>query len=82
MPTLFKYNGYRFYFYSNEHLPKHIHIENGNGYARIELDTLDITDNYNFKSKELKLIVKLVKEHGMSTLNNKILIKSVGLIQV
>ena len=33
------------------------------GYARVELDTLDITDNYNLKSKELKLIVKLVKEH-------------------
>ena len=63
MPTVFKYHGYRFYFYSNEHLPEHIHIENGDGYARVLLETLEITDSYNLKSKELKLIVKLVKEH-------------------
>jgi uncharacterized membrane protein affecting hemolysin expression len=64
MPTVFKYNSYRFYFYSNEHLPEHIHVENGaDGYARVVLETLDITDSYNLKSKELKLIIKLVKEN-------------------
>jgi len=63
MPTIFKYDGYRFYFYSNEHLPQHIHIENGDGYARVVLETLEVTDSYNLKSKELKLIVKLVQEH-------------------
>ena len=34
MPTIFKYEGFRFYFYSNEHLPEHIHVENGDVYAR------------------------------------------------
>jgi len=63
MPTIFRYDGYRFYFYSNEHLPEHIHIENGDGYARVELDTLEVTDSYNLKSKEIKLIIKLVKKH-------------------
>jgi len=63
MPTIFKYDGYRFYFYSNEHLPQHIHVENGDGYARVVLETLEVTDSYNLKSKELKLIVKLVQEH-------------------
>jgi uncharacterized protein YpmS len=63
MPTIFKYDGYRFYFYSNEHLPEHIHVENGDGYARVILETLEVTDSYNLKSKELKLIVKLVQEH-------------------
>jgi len=63
MPTIFKYNGYRFYLYSNEHLPEHIHVENGDGYARVVLETLEITDSYNLKSKELKLITKLVKKH-------------------
>ncbi len=63
MPTLLKYNSYRFYFYSNEHLPEHIHVEDGDGYARVVLETLEVTDSYNFKSKELKLIVKLVEEH-------------------
>ena len=63
MPTIFKHDGYRFYFYSNEHLPEHIHVENGDGYARVVLETLEVTDNYHLKSKELKQIIKLVKEH-------------------
>ncbi len=63
MLTIFKHDGYRFYFYSNEHLPKHIHVENGDGYARVVLKTLEVTDRYNLKSKELKQIVKLVEEH-------------------
>ena len=63
MPTILKSNGYRFYFYSNEHLPEHIHIENGDKYARIILETLEVTDSYNLKQKEVKLIVELVKEN-------------------
>ena len=63
MPTLFRYDGYRFYFYSNEHLPEHIHVENGEGYARIILETLEVTDSYSLTSKELKRITKLVKKH-------------------
>jgi len=63
MPTVFKYEGYRFYFYSNEHLPEHIHIENGDGYARVVLETLEVTDSYNLNSKELKKVVKLVQSN-------------------
>ena len=63
MPTVFKINGFRFYFYSNEHLPQHIHVENGSCYARIVIDTLEITDSYNLKQKEAKMILKIIKEH-------------------
>jgi NADH:ubiquinone oxidoreductase subunit D len=63
MPTIFKYGGYRFYFYSNEHLPEHIHVENGDVYARVVLETLEVTDSYKCNSKELKKIVKLVQEN-------------------
>ena len=66
MPTVFKYEGYRFYFYSNEHLPKHIHVENGDGYARVVLETLEVTDSYKLKSKELKKVIKLVQENRKS----------------
>ncbi|WP_317127821.1 DUF4160 domain-containing protein [Algoriphagus formosus] len=27
MPTIMNQKGYRFFFYSNDHLPKHIHVE-------------------------------------------------------
>jgi len=61
LPTIFKIDGYRFFFFSDEHNPKHIHIEKGDAYARIELCNLKVTDSYNLNSKELKKLLKLVK---------------------
>ncbi len=63
MPTIFKIDGYRFFFFSNEHTPEHIHIEKADGYARIELETLTVTDSYNLNSKELKKLIKLVDKN-------------------
>ena len=63
MPTIFKIDGYRFFFFSDEHTPEHIHIEKADAYARIELDNLRVTDSYNLNSKELKKLLKLVKEN-------------------
>ena len=63
MPTVLRVDGYRFFFFSDEHLPTHIHIEKGDRYARIELDTLKVTENYRCTSKELKKLVRLVQEH-------------------
>ena len=63
MPTIFKINGYRFFFFSDEHTPEHIHIEKADAYARIELDNLRVTDSYNLNSKELKKLLNLVEEN-------------------
>jgi hypothetical protein len=63
MPTIIKIDGFRFFFFSNEHLPSHIHIEKADGYARIELENLQITESYNFNSKELKKIMILVEKN-------------------
>ena len=40
MPTIFRKDGYRFFFFSDEHLPRHVHIEKGDSYVRIELMSL------------------------------------------
>ena len=64
MPTILRIDGYRFFFFSDEHLPTHIHIEKGDGYARIELNSIKITDSYNLNSKELKKLSALVKENN------------------
>ena len=63
VPTIFKIDGYRFFFFSDEHTPQHIHIEKADAYARIELVSLRVTDSYNLNSKELKKLLKLVKEN-------------------
>ena len=63
MPTIFRINGYRFFFFSDEHTPEHIHIEKADAYARIEIENLKVTDSYNLNSKELKKLLKLVTEN-------------------
>ena len=62
MPTLLNQNGFKFFFYANEHEPKHIHIIKGEGFAKIELETLKVKQNY-LKPKELKMAIKIVKEN-------------------
>ena len=64
MPTILRIDGFRFFFFSDEHNPSHIHIEKADGYARIELDTIIITDSYNLNTKELKKLSTLVKENN------------------
>jgi hypothetical protein len=63
MPTLLKEKGFRFFFFSNEHLPKHIHIEKQNAYAKINLINLEIIESYGFNSKEISVILSIVEKN-------------------
>ncbi|MFI3303674.1 MAG: DUF4160 domain-containing protein [Rikenellaceae bacterium] len=38
MPTLLILFGIRFFFYSREHLPIHVHIETSDGMAKFEIE--------------------------------------------
>jgi hypothetical protein len=35
LPTVLRVDGFRFFFFSDEHLPLHIHVEKGDGYMRV-----------------------------------------------
>ena len=60
MPTLLLRDGFKFFFYANEHEPKHVHVEKGNDYAKIELRTLRVTNNY-MRPQTLKKAIKIVE---------------------
>ncbi|MDA3054953.1 MULTISPECIES: DUF4160 domain-containing protein [unclassified Campylobacter] len=62
MPTLLKLNGFKFFFYSNEHEPKHIHILKGDEYAKINLIDLSVYFS-SFKNKDLDFALQVIKEH-------------------
>ncbi len=70
MPTLKITNGFRFFFYSNEHLPMHIHIEKGDGTAKFILLPLELVKSNRFSAKELKEI-RLIIEENIEFFNNK-----------
>ena len=62
MPTLLNKNGFKFFFYANEHEPKHIHVIKNEGFAKIELKNLQVVQNF-LKPKELKIALKILKEN-------------------
>ena len=60
MPTILFLFGLRFYFYSDEHLPIHIHVINGDGRAKILVETAEVVENTGIKPKDMKRAVDAV----------------------
>ena len=55
MPTILLAFGLRFYFYSDEHLPIHVHVENAEGRAKFSLEpNIELIKNEGMKPKDLK----------------------------
>ena len=50
MPTILFLFGLRFFFYSDEHLPMHVHVKNGDGKAKIEIETAAVVENNGIKT--------------------------------
>ena len=60
MPTLININGYRFFFYVNDHSPAHIHIEKAEGTAKFLLNPVEIVKSKHFKSSEIHEIRAII----------------------
>lgn len=63
MPTILRYKGYRFFFYSDEHAPKHIHIEQSERTAKFNLEPIELVRNRGFNGKELRIIRVVIEEN-------------------
>jgi len=63
MPTLFYYFGLRFFFYSNDHEPIHVHVQGGNGEARFRIDPIELAENKGLKNKDLKIAEIAIEEN-------------------
>ena len=67
MPVVFRRNGLRYYFYSNEGQPPeapHIHVRRGGYDAKVWLEPeVSIDDSYGFNPRELSDILRTVMEN-------------------
>ena len=64
MPTLFTKDGFRFFFYSNDHAPIHVHVRKGEGEAVFEIDgEVALRESVGFKTQELTIAEKLAEDH-------------------
>lgn len=62
MPTLLNFDGFKFFFYANDHLPAHVHVLKGDGWAKIDLQSLKAVSS-SLKPAELKKAVDTVARH-------------------
>jgi hypothetical protein len=63
MPTVLRWNGYRFYFFSNEGSePPHVHIDKAGNTAKYWLNPVALAQNIGFARRELTEIEAKVTE--------------------
>ncbi|HIJ36316.1 MAG TPA: DUF4160 domain-containing protein [Deltaproteobacteria bacterium] len=64
MPVVFEKDGYKFFFYSNEHGPVHVHVRYGGGEAVFDVEELvELRESQGFKMSELSKALKLTSEN-------------------
>ena len=62
MPTLLNLKGFKFFFYANEHEPKHVHVIYGGNFAKVELANLRVVKNF-MKPKDLQRALQIISEN-------------------
>ena len=64
MPTLLILFGLRFYFYTRDHEPIHIHVKSSDGEAKFEIEEdLRLVYNNELKLKDVKLAESILEEN-------------------
>jgi len=64
MPTLLRLFGLRFFFWSREHKPIHVHVENSDGIAKFEIETeVRLVENHGLQPKDIKLAESILEEN-------------------
>lgn len=63
-PTVFRWRGYRFYFFSREEERMHVHVYCTDGEAKFWLDPeITLACNHGIRASELTAIRNVIEEH-------------------
>lgn len=64
MPTLFYYLGLRFFFYSNDHEPIHVHVSSGDAEAKFCLvPEIKLIENNGLQTREIRQAIMAIEEN-------------------
>lgn len=63
MPEIFRFFGIRFFYFSNDHIPLHIHIKNADGTAKFLLEPVKLIENKGIKQKDLSIAENIIIEN-------------------
>ncbi len=63
-PTVFRYKGYRFYFFSREEDRMHVHVYSGDGEAKFWVEPeVTLAKNWGLSQTQLNDLLQVVEEH-------------------
>lgn len=63
-PTVFKYKGYRFLFFSREETKIHIHVTSPEGEAKFWVTPrVSLAKNFGFSQRQIAELKKVIEEH-------------------
>jgi hypothetical protein len=64
MPTILRWRGRRFYFYSSDgDEPPHVHVDHGGRTMKVWLDTLKVAYNDGYPLREVTTILDIVDQN-------------------
>ena len=64
MPRVFEKDDYRFFFYTNDHRPVHVHVRYGQGEAVFDVENeTSLRESHGLKVRELLKAQELAEEH-------------------
>ena len=63
MPEIFRFFGIGFFYFSNDHLPIHVHIKNSDGTAKFSLNPIELLENKGIKMKDIYLAQSVTEEN-------------------
>ena len=64
MPTVWRERGFRFFFWSDErNEPPHVHVESGDGYAKVWLAPVGLARSIGYDAREVRDLLAIVRTH-------------------
>ncbi len=70
MPTIINIFGLRFFFYSEEHLPIHVHVVDGDGRVKIQIyPEIKLVSNEGMKPRNVKRALQLAEMYQEEIIN-------------
>lgn len=65
MPEILRLFGMKFFFYSREHEPIHVHVKNAEGKAKFEIteDSVKLVYNHGLKNKDIRAAEMVLEEN-------------------
>lgn len=64
-PTIFREDGFRFYFFSREESRMHVHVQCADGEAKFWLEpSVQLAQNQGLKAHQVRAVQLLVEEHA------------------